>query len=144
MKSDADSTLSYEDIISQILTYLNLHIIQVGYDYYIFDWNTLKSGSQIKWTDILTNTNLTYTPKLITLTGDMHVDDNTNITVDEVYNTIKVRDSVMSQSDAITSPLSSDSLFSPFKMKYHYMTEFLGYGSHDGAHHAIKDRKSVV
>lgn len=39
---EADDVWTNEDVLEQMLQYLNLHIIQDGLDYYIFDWNSIK------------------------------------------------------------------------------------------------------
>ena len=85
-----DDIWTYEDVVSEIMQYLNLHIIQQGNDFYVFDWNTLKNRRNI-WYNIKTNTSVSLpNPQNVTITGEMHGADDTNITVSEVYNQISV------------------------------------------------------
>lgn len=39
---EIDDTWTQEDVLHEILQYLNLHIIQEGENFYIFDWDTIK------------------------------------------------------------------------------------------------------
>ena len=120
-----DDIWTYEEVVSEIMQYLNLHIIQQGNDFYVFDWNTLKSRRNI-WYNIKTNTSA-YLPstKNVTITGEMHGADDTNITVSEVYNQISVTCDMESIDSVITSPLDDDSLKSPYTGKQLYMREYI-------------------
>lgn len=42
-----DDVWTQEDVLHEILQYLNLHIIQEGNDFYIFDWETVKPSASI-------------------------------------------------------------------------------------------------
>ena len=42
-----DDVWTQEDVLHEILQYLNLHIIQEGNDFYIFDWETVKPKASI-------------------------------------------------------------------------------------------------
>ena len=44
-----DDMWTIEEILEEILKYLNLHIVQHGFDYYIFDWET----SRIQKNDLI-------------------------------------------------------------------------------------------
>lgn len=46
-----DDVWTQEDVLHEILQYLNLHIIQEGEDFYIFDWDSIKPKASIS--DIL-------------------------------------------------------------------------------------------
>lgn len=39
---DYDDCWTAEDVLNEMLKYLNLHIIQDGLDFYIFDWDSIK------------------------------------------------------------------------------------------------------
>ena len=77
--------MSDEDILKEILQYLNLHIMQIGCDYYIFDWDNLKKKNT-KWYDILSNEEKTETPISQSLTEEMYASDDGNISIADVYN----------------------------------------------------------
>ena len=134
-----DDIWTHEDVVSEIMQYLNLHIIQQGNDFYVFDWNTLKSRRNI-WYNIKTNTSA-YLPntKNVTITGEMHGADDTNITVSEVYNQISVTCDMESIDSVITSPLDNDSLTSPYTGKQLYMREYISEGNGTSAKNAFID-----
>lgn len=135
---DYDDTWTYEDVLIQILQYLNLHIIQNGYDYYIFDWDSIRNGNEI-WFDITRKTRTTFQSQQLLLTSSMHGADDTSITVADVYNQIAVKDKLESMDDVIISPLNKDSLYSMYSGKQLYMTEYISEGSGDNAVNAIRD-----
>lgn len=124
-----DDIWTYEDVVSEIMQYLNLHIIQQGNDFYVFDWNTLKNRRNI-WYNIKTNTSVSLpNPQNVTITGEMHGADDTNITVSEVYNQISVSCDMENFDSVITSPLDKDSLTSPYTGKQLYMREYISEGN---------------
>lgn len=133
-----DDIWTYEAVVSEIMQYLNLHIIQQGNDFYVFDWNTLKSRRNI-WYNLKTNTSVSLpNPQNVTITGAMHGADDTNITVSEVYNQISVTCDLESIDAVITSPLDNDSLTSPYTGKQLYMREYISEGSGSDAFNAFR------
>lgn len=135
---DYDDTWTYEDVLNEILKYLNLHIIQEGYDYYIFDWDSIKNKNTT-WMDLKDNSLKTVSPIEVTLTSQMHGADDTSITIADVYNQIAVKDNLEKMDNIIESPLDSDSLNSLYTGKQLYMTEYISIGSGDSAHDAMVD-----
>ena len=131
-----DDIWTEESTLEEILRYLNLHIIQEGKDYYIFDWNTLKDG-RTSWVNLANNNTSTKTVTRVNLLSTMHGDNNTTITVDDVYNQIQVKDELDGQETIIESPLESDSLSSLYTGKQLYMTEYISEGSGDDAANAM-------
>lgn len=134
-----DDIWTYEDVVSEIMQYLNLHIIQQGNDFYVFDWNTLKIRRNI-WYNIKTNTSVSLpNPKNVYITGEMHGADDTNITVSEVFNQISVSCDMENIDSVITSPLDKDSLTSPYTGKQLYMREYISEGNGSNAFTAFKN-----
>lgn len=119
-----DKAMTQEDVLKEILQYLNLHIIQEGYNFYIFDWNTLKNGRNT-WFDVLNSTSLTLRPpSTIALTSTMHASDDTNITVDDVYNQISVTCAIEDEDLVVESPLEDKSITSLYRNKQLYCREY--------------------
>lgn len=129
---ECDDVMSDEDILNEILQYLNLHIIQVGCDYYIYDWDNLKKKNT-KWYDLLSSEEKTETSLSQTLTEDMYSSDDGNISIADVYNQIILTDELKKQENIIESPLDDDSLYSFFKSKQLFMTEFSSDGQGNSA-----------
>lgn len=124
---EIDDVWTQEDVLKEILKYLNLHITQQGFDFFIFDWNTLRTRRNT-WVDILNNTSVTLrTPTNHTLTSDMHGSDDTNITVDDVYNQIQVKCKLENEETIIVNPLEKDDLDSLFASKQLYCREYQTY-----------------
>lgn len=131
-----DDTWTYEDVLKEILQYLNLHMIQEGRNYYIFDWDSIKTKNTT-WLNLNNDTLLTESPREITFTNEMHGADDTNISIAEVYNQISVKDNLEKMEDVIISPFDSDSLYSLYSGRQLYMTEYISEGSGDRAHDAM-------
>lgn len=118
-----DDVWSYEEILNEIMQYLNLHIMMIGFDYYIFDWNTPRTEVNIEWLDIMTGETKIETFNIINVTKDMYGGDDTQITMDDVYNQIQVTDNIEKLDDVIESPFDNNNLI-PLNAKTQYMTEF--------------------
>ena len=130
---DEDSVDTKEDVLSKILTYLNLHIIQLGKDYLIFDWDYINNVSEGNTTYIdLWHRPQTFTKSLITspdypeLIKRFHYSSNsTNLTIADVYNKIQVNCKLDSPDDAIVSPFDDEITIKIYPRKYLYQTEVL-------------------
>lgn len=135
---DFDDIWTYEDVINEVLQYTNMHILQHNGDFYIFDWDGLKN--QITgWFNLSNGSTYRTTSKTINLTSDMHSDSDTNITVSDVYTQVQVKCDLKDQEDIIESPLSSDSLVSPWRSKNIFMTEYISEGEGNSAYNAFKN-----
>lgn len=117
------------EVVEDILKYLNLHIIQNGRDFYLFDWDNLKNyQSSRNWTNIIDGSTITTTSNLIELTGADHAEDDTNISIGEVVNQINVKCETTQVENIISSPLEKNNLDSLFAGKFHYMREYISEG----------------
>ena len=118
-----DDVMTNEEILFEILQYLNLHIIQEGNTFYIFDFNSRHKNS-IRWGDLIDNTLFkNQTVNTITLTKNDYSSDGTNITVDDVFNQIQVKADIEKMETVIESPLEKDKMISQFNNYQKYMTE---------------------
>ena len=141
-----DDIMTNNDLLEEILKYLNLHIIQHGVNFYIFDWKTIKSNSNFYWYKIFEGTQTLVRSNQITLTSNMHGDSDTSLSIADVFNQIQVNCDIEEQDTIIQNPLDEDSLTSFYKSKQKYMTEFISEGSGDDANDSfndmVKDRSS--
>lgn len=137
---EADDVWTNEEVLEQILQYLNLHIIQDGLDYYIFDWNSIKD-KKVNWYNMNINSEVIMNPLDINMTSEMHSTDNTNISISDVYNQISLTCDLEDQEDVINSPMDSNSedLLSLYKSKQKYMTEYISEGEGKTAYNAFFD-----
>lgn len=141
-----DDIMTNNDLLEEILKYLNLHIIQHGVNFYIFDWKTIKSNGNFYWYKIFEGTQTLVWSNKITLTSDMHGSNDTSLSIADVYSQIQVNCDIEEQDTVIQNPLDEDSLTSFYKSKQKYMTEFISEGSGDDANDSfndmVKDRSS--
>lgn len=133
---DEDSVDTKEDVLSKILTYLNLHIVQLGKDYLIFDWDYINNVSEglSNYID-LWDRSKTFTKSLLTspdypeLIKRFHYSSSsTNLSIADVYNKIQVNCSLDSTDDAIVSPFDEEITTQIYPKKYLYQTEILSPG----------------
>lgn len=130
---DEDSVDTKEDVLSKILTYLNLHIVQLGKDYLIFDWDFINNVSEglANYID-LWDRSKTFTKQLLTspdypeLIKRFHYSSSsTNLSIADVYNKIQVNCALDSTDDAIVSPFDDEITTQIYPKKYLYQTEIL-------------------
>ena len=133
---DEDSVDTKEDVLSKILTYLNLHIVQLGKDYLIFDWDYINNVSEGLSTYIdLWDRSKTFTKSLLTspnypeLIKRFHYSSSaTNLSIADVYNKIQVNCALDSPDDAMVSPFDEEITTQIYPKKYLYQTEILSPG----------------
>ena len=130
---DYDSVWTNDQIITEILRYLNLHIRQIGSDFYIFNW---QNQSLTDWVNILTYAHQTIPHNTINVTEEKHNSDDTNVSVEESYNQVKITCELNGQSTVIESPL--DDCRSLFTNKQKYMTEYISEGEGHNAFDAFR------
>ena len=133
---DFDSVWSNEEVLKEMLQYLNLHIRQEGLNFYIFDWNTIKDGRSA-WVDIVSGEKHNFIPSNITISAEHYAESDTSISVGEVYNQISVNCNLENQDTLIDNPLSDAK--SHFKSKQLYMTEYISEGSGNDANDAFNN-----
>ena len=143
-----DKIMNFEEMLNEILKYFNLHMIQEGEDFYIFDWKTIENNKENPWTCILKKklyddnmeeienettptSNLVLSNKTITMSD--YSSSDTNLSMSEIYNQIKAKCTLSSVETAVTSPTVEEDLLSYFTVRELFMTEFNSYkGNGDG------------
>lgn len=128
MGSEEDDVWGQDEVMTEVLKYLNLHIVQYGMDFYLFDWFAVKGGERIHWREILTGEAMMTLPVAHNIRTEMVADTDTNISINEVFNKIVLTCSVEDIEDLIESPLDSDLLTSPYSNKQLYMKEYSSHG----------------
>ena len=135
-----DDVYTQDELLHQMLQYLNLHIIQEGKDFYIFDWNTIKN-ERSNWIDILTGTTQTIPTNHITLLKSHHADADTNLTVADVFSQVQVKCELENQEIVIESPLDKNQLSSYYSNRFHYMTEYISRDSKSNFEHMVENNE---
>ena len=127
-----DDEWTFEDILKEILQYLNLHIIQIGKDFYIFDWSTLTQSRETNEKDTMdflclndgSVQPLYFPKKSYRITKPDYASNDTQISVDEVYNQIQVKCDLKNLETIVESPLDSEKLVSLYPKRFLYCTEY--------------------
>lgn len=128
-----DDTWTLEQVVEETLRYLGLHIIQQGTDFYVFSWESVTSGRDIPWHDLLSAQTLTTTPAVVDIATAIAADCDTQISIAEVYNRIRLTCRTQAIDQLVSSPLDSSDLTSPFRNKQLYMTEYAADGEGSSA-----------
>ena len=126
------------EVIEEIMKYLNLHIVQDGLTFYIFSWETIKTGASISWQGITGGEGVATSSNSVSISMDNVCDCDTQISIGEVYNQILLTCTIESVDDVIGSPLDDSALSSPFGNFQKYCTEY----SSDGE--GIKARNAFM
>lgn len=121
---EEDDVWQQDEVLEEILKYLNLHIVQDGFTFYLFSWESVKGDERIYWRDLLTGASVTTAWQTTDIVTGLVTDTDTTISVGEVYNKIMLTAKVESMESVIESPLDNDLLKSPFSNKQKYMTEY--------------------
>lgn len=121
---EEDDLWQQDEVLEEILKYLNLHIVQDGFTFYLFSWESVKGDERIYWRDLLTGASVTTARQTTDIVTGLVTDTDTTISVGEVYNKIMLTAKVESMESVIESPLDNDLLKSPFSNKQKYMTEY--------------------
>lgn len=133
-----DDVWTKKDVLDEILRYLNLHIIQIGTEFYIFDWESLASLSETRWYSIRFNNYKARSGYLQNLTKDDYAAADTTVSISDVYNQIQVTDELESLDTIINSPLDKDSLRSFYRTPVKYMEEYIAEGEGSRAREAFE------
>lgn len=134
---DEDSTWTNEDLLKEVMQYLNLHIRQEGLDFYIYDWDTLVQGNTINWLDLQTGDVVSKQPQSIIINPSHYAGSDTSLSTSEVVNQFQLSCSLEGQDTIIESPLSEDSLKSHYRGQQLILTEISSEGSGKSANDAF-------
>ena len=112
---DESDVWQQDEVLEELLKYLNLHIVQDGFSFYIFSWESVKAApDKIIWHDIVENTTKQTAQQAVTIALGNVADCDTTISIDEVYNQLLLTAKVEDIESVIESPLDDDLLDSPY------------------------------
>ena len=121
---EEDDVWQQDEVLEEMLKYLNLRIVQDGFTFYVFSWESVKGDGRIVWRDLLTGVSVTTDRQTTDIVTGLVTDTDTTISVGEVYNKIVLTAKVERMESLIESPLDDDLLKSPYCNKQKYMTEY--------------------
>lgn len=126
---EEDDVWTQDKVLEEIMRYLDLHITLRGKDFYVFDWQTVRSAQSVEWHDVLGSDIITENLSTETLTVQNVEDTSTQISVGECYNKLLLTCDLQEMENIIESPLEDDSLSDGFPGgRQHYMTEYSAEG----------------
>lgn len=136
---DESEVWQQDEVLEELLKYLNLHIVQDGLKFYIFSWETVKaSEDKIIWHELTDNQVVNTAQTSVSISLDNVADCDTTISIGDTYNRLLLTAKVENIESVIESPLDEDLLDSPYVSKQKYMTEYSADGAGGGAYDAMK------
>ena len=137
---DESDVWQQDEVLEELLKYLNLHIVQDGFNFYIFSWESVKATpDKIIWHDIVANSTKTTTQQAVTIALANVADCDTTISIGDVYNQLLLTAKVEDIESVIESPLDDDLLVSPYINKQKYLTEYSSDGEGKAAYNSFYD-----
>ena len=137
---DESDVWQQDEVLEELLKYLNLHIVQDGFNFYIFSWESVKAApDKIIWHDIVANSTKTTAQQAVTIALANVADCDTTISIGDVYNQLLLTAKVEDIESVIESPLDDDLLASPYINKQKYLTEYSSDGEGKAAYNAFYD-----
>ena len=138
MGDDESDVWQQDEVLEELLKYLNLHIVQDGFNFYIFSWESVKATpDKIIWHDIVANGTKTTAQQAVTIALANVADCDTTISIGDVYNQLLLTAKVENIESVIESPLDDDLLVSPYINKQKYLTEYSSDGAGKTAYNAF-------
>ena len=135
---EEDDMWTQEDVLNEILKYLNLHIVQEGTDFYIFSWESIRNRSYVDFYTIDNGIVRNIQIPTLLVGKDIEVADcDTKISIGETYNELLLTDNVTEVDDMIESPLDDESLVAAGNFQK-YMTEYIAEGEGKTAYNSMK------
>lgn len=135
---DESDVWQQDEVLEELFKYLNLHIVQDGFNFYIFSWESVKAApNKIIWHDIVANGTKTTPQQAVTISLANVTDCDTTISIGDVYNQLLLTAKVEDIESVIESPLDNDLLVSPYINKQKYLTEYSSDGEGKTAYNAF-------
>lgn len=135
---DESDVWQQDEVLEELLKYLNLHIVQDGFNFYIFSWESVKATpDKIIWHDIVANSTKTTAQQAVTIALANVADCDTTISIGDVYNQLLLTAKVEDIESVIESPLDDDLMVSPYINKQKYLTEYSSDGEGKTAYNAF-------
>lgn len=135
---DESDVWQQDEVLEELLKYLNLHIVQDGFNFYIFSWESVKAApDKIIWHDIVANNTKITAQQAVTIALANVADCDTTISIGDVYNQLLLTAKVEDIESVIESPLDDDLLVSPYINKQKYLTEYSSDGEGKTAYNAF-------
>ena len=130
-----DDIQTNDSILEAMLRYLNLHIIQEGVYMLIYDWNSV--GATNTWYNIYDGSTITLSSGTLNITQDKYASDDTNISMNDIYNRVSVKAAFEKKDSVTTSPLDTKDIKYYNNYKQLWYSEIISEGKGRDAHNAF-------
>lgn len=137
MGDEADDLWTQQEVVEEMMRYLDLHCMQQGLDIYLFSWQSLRQGSEIEWHDLLSTATQTTEAPTIDISLDTVEGDGTQISIGEVWNQLRLTCDVDAIDTMVSNPLDDEQLSSPYTNYQKYLTEYSSGGEGERAYKAM-------
>lgn len=134
---DEGSVWTQQEVLAEMLRYLNLHIVQDGLTFRIFAWDSVRKSGAIQWRKPNGTSGTTPTRQTIALTDALAADVDATVDLSEVYNRLELTCDVQELETLVESPLDTDVLESPYPSRLLYCTEYSADGEGERAYRAF-------
>ncbi len=134
---EEDDVWRQDEVLEEIMRYLNLHIAQDGLTFYVFAWESVRGRGPITWRGIADGGESVMQRGTVDITTGITVDCDTQISIGEVYNQLLLTCDIESVENVVESPLDEDLLSSPYSGKQKYCTEYSADGEGETAYKAF-------
>lgn len=128
---------THEEVLTEVLKYLNLHIVQYGLSFYIFSWESVRSADDIVFRELFGSSVTVAEKRMESITTSSVADCDTTISIEGTYNQLLLTDSVTEVESVVESPLDDSSLIANGNFQK-YMTEYISEGEGHKAHNAMR------
>lgn len=98
------------EVVEELLRFLNLHIVQHGFCYYIFSWERMKKGGTLRFTDLRDDHTLDVAAQDVKLTNLLAADCGAELNVGAAYSQLKLTAKVKTVEDLLTCPFDKNIL----------------------------------
>lgn len=120
-----DDVWTMEEVLEEIMRYLNLHILQQGTDFYIFAWESLARSGTLEFRSLTGGATQTFPRAPKVMTSAMAADTDARISIEEVYNRIELTCDTTPMDSLVENPLDGSDLTSPYTSRQLYMDDCL-------------------
>lgn len=120
---DEGDVWTNEEILEEIMKYFNLHIIQQRDNFYMFDWDTLRTKNIVTWLNINNGSTSVTHQSTTPLLKSQYAGDDTQLSIADVYNQIQLTDDITELETVLNSPLDDDNML-PLIPKMKYLVEY--------------------
>lgn len=122
-----DDAWGMDEVVSETLRYLDLHIVQQGTDFLVFSWQTLKAGGgerTIAWHDLGGGSPLAATHRTHAITAATAWGTSAQVSIGEVFSQVLLTCKTTGDGRIIESPLDSKAMAPAYPRRQKYMTTY--------------------